>query len=94
MTPSEPGDRFTVSVDYNGVAISAGDFPRDLRGYVAWQIAVTLSTYCADKEAAVELLLAASDDIFRVHLASVRAALKKPLRGEPRRPGKPREPLK
>jgi len=52
-----------LSFDYHGVEMSAADFPRDLRGWVAFSIAFAFNTRCRDKEAALELLLHEADKI-------------------------------
>ena len=41
---------------YNGVELSARDFSRDLKGWIAFTIAFANATHCRDKEAALELL--------------------------------------
>ena len=45
------------SFDFNGVGLSASDFPRTLQGWVAYSIAFAGSTMCANKEKALELLM-------------------------------------
>lgn len=43
-------------IDWHGVELSADDFDRTLQGWVAFSIAFTASTWCRDKQAALELL--------------------------------------
>lgn len=52
-----------VTFDYNGVEMCGADFPRDLRGWVAFSIAFAAATHCRDKQAALELLLHEADNI-------------------------------
>ena len=52
-----------MSIDYHGVELSASDFSRDLRGWVAFSIAYAFNTRCRDKSAALELLLHEADKI-------------------------------
>lgn len=56
-------DTSMFSFDYHGVELSSSDFPRDLRGWVAFSIAFAWNTRCRDKEAALELLLHEADNI-------------------------------
>ena len=42
--------------DYHGIPLSASDFSRDLKGWVAFSILFAANTHCRDKEAALELL--------------------------------------
>jgi len=51
------------SIDYHGVDISGADFPRDLRGWIAFSIAFAFNTRCRDKTAAIDLLLHEADKI-------------------------------
>ena len=51
-----------MTFDCHGV-ISASDFPRDLRGWVALSIVFAHNTHCKDRDAALELLLYEADRI-------------------------------
>lgn len=46
-----------ITFNYNGVELSAADFPKTLQGWVAFSIAFAGNTRCRDNEAAVELLM-------------------------------------
>ena len=46
-----------MTFDYNGIELSADDFPRDLQGWVAFSIAFAANTKCRDKAATMDLLL-------------------------------------
>jgi len=52
-----------VTFDYHGVEISPSDFPKNLRGWVAFSIAFAHNTRCRDKDAALELLMYEADKI-------------------------------
>lgn len=52
-----------LSFDFNGLQMSASDFPRTLQGWLAFSIAFAAATQCKDKEAALELLLHTADDV-------------------------------
>lgn len=52
-----------LTFDYNGHEICADDFPRDLRGWVAFSIAFAANTRCANKTGQLELLLHEADSI-------------------------------
>ena len=51
---------------FGGVELSAADFPRDARGYIAFSIAFANATGCRDKDAALELLLYEADKLINV----------------------------
>lgn len=52
-----------LTFNYHGVELSASDFPRDLKGWIAFSIAMAFNTRCRDKEAALELLMYEADKI-------------------------------
>ena len=52
-----------LKIDYHGVEMSVSDFPRDLRGWVAFSILYAHNTRCRDKDAARDLLLHDADKI-------------------------------
>lgn len=45
-----------LEFDYHGIRLSAADFDRDLKGWVAFRIAMAFNTHCRDKSTALELL--------------------------------------
>ena len=47
----------------NGIEVSPSDFPKDLRGWVAYSVAFIANTHCSDKEAMLELYLHEADSI-------------------------------
>ncbi len=53
----------TMYFQYHAIELTAADFPKDLRGWVAFSIAMAAATHCRDKEAAMELLLHEADKI-------------------------------
>lgn len=52
-----------LSFDYHGIELTAADFEHSLKGWVAFNIAMAFNTRCRDKEAALELLNHAADEI-------------------------------
>ncbi len=52
-----------LAFEYNGIYLSADDFPDNLKGWVAFSIAFVANTRCRDKEAALELLLYEAEKI-------------------------------
>ncbi|MCC7334407.1 MAG: hypothetical protein IT422_04905 [Pirellulaceae bacterium] len=54
-----------MQFDFHGVGLSAEDFKRDLKGWVAFSIAFTLNAHCRNKEAALEILEQAAEDIIQ-----------------------------
>lgn len=52
-----------LTLEYHDVELAASDFPRSLRGWVAFNIAHAFNTRCRDKAAALSLLLTAADGI-------------------------------
>lgn len=46
-----------MEFSFNGVMLSVADFPNTLEGYIAFSIAFANNVRCANKEAAIELLL-------------------------------------
>ncbi|NQT17910.1 MAG: hypothetical protein HQ582_34480 [Planctomycetes bacterium] len=53
----------TLTFTFQGIQLSAADFPRDLAGWVAFSIAYAGTTGCRDKEAAIELLMYEAEKI-------------------------------
>lgn len=54
-----------LTFNFSDIELSPTDFPRDLRGWVAYSIAYVGAVRSGDKEAALELLLYEADKIIQ-----------------------------
>lgn len=52
-----------LGMSVNGVEVNVSDFDRDLRGWVAFQIAACGNTLCRDKEALLKMLYGTADHV-------------------------------
>ena len=62
---TDQGWRWIMTFFYNGIELSAADFPRTIQGWVAFSIAMAAATQCRDKAAALAMLEHEAEKVIR-----------------------------